>query len=92
MFYLSQTTLLINLLLMTFIWLAIAFSQFLLAYLTNSVEQVYLSAVFTSASEIIACIAAGIVFQFAGIRVSLVVAFAISFVGSASIIGYGMEH
>ena len=92
MFYLSQSTLLINLLLMTTIWLSTAFSQFLLRNLASTVEQVFLSAVFASVSELVACATAGIVFQFAGIRISLAIAFAIAFIGSVSIVGYGMDH
>ena len=74
------------------IWLSIAFSQFLLNCLFNTTEEVYISAVFMSISEIFAYATAGIVFQLTGLRVSLVVAFAIAFIGSATIIAYGNNH
>ena len=93
MYYLSQPTLLINLLVMMTIWLLIAFSQFLLNCLFNTTEEVYISAAFMSTSEIIAYATAGIVFQqTSSIRVSLVFAFAIAFMGGATIIAYGNEH
>ena len=92
MYYLSQSTLLINLLIMMTIWLSIAFSQFLLNCLFNTVDEIYTSAVFMSISEILAYVTAAIVFYFTGVRVSLVFAFGIAFLGGATIIAYGNEH
>ena len=76
----------INLLLMTFIWIASAFNYFLINFRMKYIKgNIFVNTTVASASEIVAYILGGICYQKIGIRFTLIGAFAISCCGAISL-------
>ena len=77
---------------MCFVWLSTAFGYNLIFMLVNTFENVYLTAFTSSASEMIAYGVAGIFYQRIGVKLSLILAFAISTFGGIVILFWGLDH
>ena len=90
--FLRQKKILTNLLIMMVIWLVSSFDYFLIAYLVNTFKKVYLSALCSSVSEIVAYAVSGIVYEKYGARNTLASSFGISLVGGVIILVYGLNH
>ena len=88
--FLRQKKILSNLLIMMVIWLTSSFDYFLIAYLVNTFKKVYLSALCSSVSEIVAYAVSGIVYEKIGARNTLASSFGISLVGGVIILAYGL--
>ena len=77
---------------MMVIWLTSSFNYFLIAYLVNTFEKVYISALCSSFSEFIAYAVSGIVYEKLGAKSTLASSFGISLVGGILILVYGLNH
>ena len=92
MFYLKQKEILINLILMSIVWLSTSFSYYLLLSLVNTFDNVYETAVTGSIAEIVAYTVSGLLYEKIGVKLSLVISFALSTMGGILILAYGLEH
>ena len=77
---------------MMVIWLTSSFDYFLIAYLVNTFKKVYISALCSSFSEIIAYAVSGIMYEKMGARSTLASSFGISLIGGIIILAYGLSH
>ena len=92
MFYLRQPKIVINLILMSFVWLSTSFNYYLISFLLSTFDSVYLSATLSSLSEIVAYGVAGILYRKAGLKISISLSFAIAVVGGLLIIFIGLGN
>jgi len=77
---------------MTFIWLSTSFNFYLIQFLINTFEQVYLSAIGSATSEILAYVFAGALYQLVGLKSSLFISFGIAFSGGCALLTNGLNH
>jgi len=89
-YYLKQPKIVANLIIMSFVWLATAFGYYLILSLINTFPDVYITALVSSASEILAYIVAGIFYLKVGVKLSLILGFAISTLGGVLILTWGL--
>lgn len=83
----------INLIIITFVWVASAFNYYLINFLLKSIPgNIFLITSFCSAGEIIAYVFGGIFYQRLGIRPTLCGCFAISCIGAISILTFGSSN
>ena len=75
---------------MMVVWLTASFDYYLIAYLVNTFEKVYSSAIASSVSELVAYAVSGYFYSLFGARVTFVVSFAISTLGGLIILVYGL--
>ena len=92
MWFLKQRKILINLLIMIFIWLTSSFDYFLIMFLVNTFQRVYICAIASSISELFAYAISGYFYSYFGAKMTLTVSFAISTVGGVVILAYGLQH
>lgn len=81
-----------NLFLMGFIQVFVLFNYTLLIYLTTMFEQIYLTGLISSASEMSAYAFSGALFEKLGVRRTYVISCSIASIGGALIIFYGLDH
>lgn len=81
-----------NLILMSLVWLATAFGYYLILSLINTFDSVYVTALTSSASEIAAYIIAGLFYEKVGVKLSLILAFAVSTIGGLLILIWGLQN
>ena len=91
-FFLKQRTILINLLILLYVWVAIVFNSYLCTYLVNSFDLVYVLAISTSIEEIFASAIGGVFFHNWGIKWSLLLCFGLSAVSALVISTYSLQH
>ena len=70
----------------------LTFNYHMLSYLTTLFKQVYLTALLSMVSELIAYIASGFVFEKLGIVKTYLICCLIALVGGVAIIVYGLDH
>lgn len=75
---------------MSFVWLATSFGYYLILSLTNTFDHVYISAFTSSFSEMIAYVVAGVFYLKIGVKLSLILAFAMSTIGGLLILIWGL--
>ena len=92
MYYLKQPKLLINLIIMCIVWLTTSFGYYLILSLINTFESVYITGFVSSFSEMVAYILAGMFYLKVGVKLSLIIAFAISTTGGILILSWGLDH
>ena len=76
--------------LMSLVWLSTAFGYYLILTLVNTFDKVYVTALTSSASEITAYIVSGLFYEKIGVKLSLVLSFAVSTVGGVLILAWGL--
>ena len=91
-FYLKQRKILINMLVMSIIWLATSFGYYLILSLINTFDKVYVSGLTSSASEMIAYVLSGLLYERIGVKLSFIIAFSISAFGGILILSWGLQH
>ena len=91
-FFLKQRTILINLLILLYVWAAIVFNSYLCTYLVNSFDLVYVLAISTAVEEIFASAIGGVFFHHWGIKRSLLLCFGLSAVSAFVISTYSLQH
>ena len=77
---------------MSFVWLATAFGYYLILSLINTFDNVYETAIVSSVSEMCAYVIAGAFYEKVGVKLSLIIAFAISTAGGILILSWGLDH
>lgn len=77
---------------MSLVWLATSFGYYLILTLINTFENVYVTAFTSSASEMAAYVISGLFYERVGVKLSLILAFAISTFGGVLILAWGLDH
>ena len=77
---------------MSFVWLATSFGYYLILSLINTFDAVYETAIVSSVSEMIAYVVAGLFYEKVGVKLSLILSFAISTAGGILILCWGLDH
>ena len=77
---------------MSIVWLATAFGYYLILTLVNTFDKVYVTAFTSSGSEMLAYVISGLFYERVGVKLSLIISFAISTVGGVLIIAWGLQH
>ena len=77
---------------MSFVWLTASFCYYLILTLINTFDDVYVTALVSSFSEIAAYILSGLFFERIGVKLSLVLSFALSGLGGILILAWGLDH
>ena len=92
MYYLKQPKILVNLIIMSMVWLASSFSYFLIFALINTFSQIYITGLTSSASEVLAYIAAIFLQKKFGVKHSLIISFGVSTLGGILILSWGLSN
>ena len=77
---------------MSVVWLATAFGYYLILSLINTFDEVYVSGLTSSASEMIAYVLSGLLYDKIGVKLSFIIAFSISTFGGILILVWGLNH
>ena len=77
---------------MSLVWLATSFSYYLILTLVNTFDKVYVSAFTSSASEVVAYMVSGLFYERIGVKLSLILSFAVSTFGGVLILAWGLQH
>ena len=77
---------------MTFVWLCSCFNFFMMGYMVNTFEQVYLSGIATSSADIFAYITSAWLFRHLGTKRMLFASNALAVLGGTLILTYGLER
>ena len=81
---------LINLIIMVMVWIASSFNYYLINFQMKYFQgNIFLNSSISSASEIVAILLGGLLYQKAGIRATLMAAFGISILGAIAIMIFG---
>ena len=91
-FYLKQPKILTNLIMMSLIWLATSFGYFLVLSLINTFDDIYMTGITSSVSEMFAYVIAGLFYEKIGVKLSYILSFTISTFGGILILAWGLDH
>ena len=83
---------LVNLLIMTFVWMVTYYNLFLIHFLISTFEQIWLSAIFANVADMIGYIIAGSLIYRFGIKISLCSSFILTAVGGLVILLIGLKN
>ena len=75
---------------MIFVWLTTNFDYFLVQFLVNTFDQVYITAIASSMSDILAFVTSGYIYWLIGTRATLSISFGVSTIGGLVILFYGL--
>ena len=92
MYYLRQCTILTNLVVVTLIWLTCSFDFYLIQFLVNTFEQVYLSGIGSSLSDLLGYSTGGILSTKLGVKGAFLSGFTLATCGGLVILFYGLAH
>ena len=90
--FLEQRPILINLVVLSLAWTVTVFNWYLVQFLVNTFDEVYLSAIGSAVSDIIGYTFGGILFYRFGIQASLMISFAVATLGGVAILLYGVDN
>ena len=91
-FFLSKFAIVKNLVIMMFVWLITVFNFYLVCFLVNTFDQIFMSVIASGVSEFAAQAAGGMLYERIGARLSLSICFAISAIGGFAMLLYGLDH
>ena len=91
-FWLKQKRILINLIVMTIVWLTCSFNFYLIQFLLTSFEQVYLSTILSCLSDMFSYAIGGTLLNWVGVRKAQVLGQSIASVGGIIILIFGLSH
>ncbi len=77
---------------MAFLWLSASFNFYLIQFLINTFEEVYVTAIGSSIADIVAQSIAGYVYERIGIRATISIANGASTVGGLIILFFALQH
>jgi Na+/melibiose symporter-like transporter len=77
---------------MTIVWLSTSFGYYLILTLVNTFDNVYEVAITNNVSEILAYFLSGLFYERIGVKLSLILSFAISALGGVLLLVWGLEH
>ena len=92
MHFIRQRTIFLNMVIMALIWLTSGFDYFLIMFLVNTFSRVYVTAVASSVSELIAYPVSGVIYSYFGAKKTLAASFSLSFVGGILILLFGLRN
>ena len=90
MYYLKQRKILVNLTMMSVVWMATMFGYYLILTLVNSFSKIYISGLTSSFSEMVGYVLSGLFAEQIGPKLSLIISFLISAVGGILILVWGL--
>ena len=73
-------------------WAVSSFNFYLVMYLANTFERVYVTALFLSLADIAAYVIGGILVREFGAKFTLTYSFMISTIGGILVLSYGLQH
>jgi len=82
----------VNLVVMSLVWLSTSFCYYLILMLTNTFDDVYVTGLTNGVSEVVAYFVAGLVYERIGVKLSLVISFLISALGGVLILIWGLQN
>lgn len=91
-FWLSKPDIFSNLVIMAFVWAITVSDFYLISFLVNTYEQIFLCAIASGVSEFIAQAAGGYLYEVVGTQKSLSISYSISAVGGFVMLFYGLDH
>ena len=91
-FYMGKTDVKVNLTIMVFVWLITVFDFYLIGFLVNTFDQIFLSSIASGVSVFVAQAFGGIIFERIGVRKSLCISYVIASIGGFGMLTYGLEH
>ena len=91
MFYLKQTTILTNLIIMSTVWLSTSFCGFLMNMLSNTFKDEYVTGIVNGLSEIVANTIASIIYEKLGVKPSIIITYTIATLGGVLILIWGLK-
>jgi len=74
------------------IWLTCSFNFYLIQFLINTFDQIYLTALGSSASDLLGYSTGGLFRNYLGIKPTFISGFSLAVVGGLVIIFYGLDH
>ena len=77
---------------MAFIWLISMTNYYLILYLVNTFEKVYICSIASSFSEMCAYLVSGYVYDYFGAKKTYIGSFGMAFVGAVFIVTIGLQH
>ena len=77
---------------MSFVWLSTSFNYWMILTLINTFEDVYVTGLVSSISEIVAYFFSGFFYERIGVKLSLILAFLLSASGGILILAWGLQH
>ena len=92
MYYLKQRTILVNLIVMSIGWLVVSFNYYLLTFLSNTFEKVYLTAFLSGCSAVAGNVSAAALQNKVGVKSTLNLGFGLSVTAGALLLSYGLSH
>ena len=81
-----------NLAIMTLVWLTTAFNYYLIKFMINTFQQVYITGLASSLTGLVAYWHGGVLYQQLGLKTSLCIVFCISSLACISLLMYGLDH
>lgn len=91
-FYLGKSDVVINLACMVCVWLITVFDFYLISFLVNTFDQIFMSAIAAAVSELFAQAIGGYAYERVGVRTSMCVSYAMAAVGGFVMLFYGLQH
>ena len=92
MYFLRQRKILTNLLVMSFIWLSVSFNWYLIQFLINTFDEVYVTAIGSSIADIVANTISAYFYERYGIKSNISAANAACTIGGFVILFYALQH
>ena len=77
---------------MSMVWLSTSFGYYLILTLINTFDDVYISALTSSFSEMVAYVVSGLFYEKIGVKLSLILSFLVSTLGGILILSWGLQH
>ena len=75
---------------MSLVWLTSSFGFYLILSLINTFDEIYITGLTSSFSDILSYVVGGYFYEKAGVKVTLIVCFAMSTLGGILIISWGL--
>ena len=77
---------------MSLVWLSTSFCYYLIMMLINTFKDVYVTGMTSCSAEIVATVVSGFLYEKIGVKLSLIISFAISALGGILILAWGLDH
>ena len=90
--FLKQRKVRLNMAIMALIWLATDFNYFLIKFMINTFEQVYITGLLSSFSGLVAYVHGGILYRQLGLKLSVTVTFSLSVIACLVLITFGLDN
>ena len=89
---LSTSDVKVNLLIMVTIWGVTVFNYYMITYLENTFEQVYIIALMVCAADILGYSTGGVLLKKVGVKRTFFLSFSLATLAGLLILAYGLQH